>query len=573
MTNLLSKFAQQASKVARQTFVGILMPQKLHQVIFNISITSGPTTGRVSFSTVFDGVAFVTLYQDGVQIRGAFVLPFAPSNYSVSFTDLPQDTSLGVQIAITDPRPPGQQLPGGIVIHTSVMDTGLRTASVTLRSLKELQGEAEITFITRLYDFDGTAGNAISAQLQYGRGHMDPDGNAIGDPFGPPLFFEEAPDAIAIYTQADIQTSGLFGFGEGIGILGFNLGDAFPNDAPNHTVADSDSYTAAQTIVTLPNDEGPYSIPFDYTSGLFDYMFEVKGHIDGTVSPINHVGLRAITLNPGQLKNATALAASPRATVVAGAVLLSFHLMVDGSVARLRAGARTQTDLERLGDVTAERLVAAGRPDGEADLLALRRDASLLHARAGKAGAVAWRELRMKLAAEPAVARAPDGALHVFGIEADSTLVHAAIVADTSRTPRWDRFDQGFAGHLSCACNGTGEAHLLVRRGADVVHARLALAGGKINSPSFETMPAPFAGPVVVGATDDGGFAALGCDDHHIFWLKIWDGRSWQPAGSKWERIGTIDDLFPPKKAKGAPGAKQKLASREPSRRRASNRR
>jgi hypothetical protein len=108
-----------------QVLLGVLMPQKLHQAIFNVTISSTPTKGSVSFSTVFDGVAFVTLYQNGTQIRGAFALPFAPSNYAVSFTGLPQDTELGLQIAVTDPRPPSQQLPGGIVLYSGILETGL----------------------------------------------------------------------------------------------------------------------------------------------------------------------------------------------------------------------------------------------------------------------------------------------------------------------------------------------------------------------------------------------------------------------------------------------------------------
>lgn len=67
-------------------------------------------------------------------------------------------------------------------------------------------------------------------------------------------------------------------------------------------------------------------------------------------------------------------------------------------------------------------------------------------------------------------------------------------------------------------------------------------------------MEAPFAGPAMVAVTEDGGFAALGWDERQIFWLKTWEGRSAQPEGSRWQRIGTFDDLFP--------AAKQKRSSR-----------
>jgi hypothetical protein len=166
----------------------VLAPQKVHQAIFNIIVTAIPTKARISFSTVLDGVAFVTLslFETGSQIAGAFALPFAPNNYATSFTGLPQNTKLEFRIDLTDPRPPGEQIPGGIVSATGIVETGNRTASVHLQSLKEIQGEATITFVTtRLYDFDGVAGDAISAILQYGSADMDPAGNPIPDPFGP----------------------------------------------------------------------------------------------------------------------------------------------------------------------------------------------------------------------------------------------------------------------------------------------------------------------------------------------------------------------------------------------------
>jgi hypothetical protein len=340
----------------------VLAPQKVHQAIFNIVVTTTPTKARISFSTVLDGVAFVTLslFETGGQIAGAFVQPFAPSNYSTSFTGLPQNTKLEFRIDVTDPRPPGEQLPGGIVSTHSFMDTGNRTASVHLHSLKEIQGEADITFVTRLYDFDGVEGDAISAILQYGRGHMDPAGNPILDPFGPPLFFSEAPDEIAIYTLADVQTPNVF---PGLGFSGLNLPDKFPNDAPNHQIGDGYNDTTAQTIVSLPDAEGPFQRQFSYMSGLFDYVFVVEGFIEGEVTPITATAQQAssggshrrLSLSPKDLSISVALPASPIAIVSCGDALRTFQLMVDGGVARLRAGARRQTDLERLSEISSPR--------------------------------------------------------------------------------------------------------------------------------------------------------------------------------------------------------------------------
>jgi hypothetical protein len=48
----------------------------------------------------------------------------------------------------------------------------------------------------------------------------------------------------------------------------------------------------------------------------------------------------------------------------------------------------------------------------------------------------------------------------------------------------------------------------------------------------------------MIGTTEDGRFAALGCDERGIFWLKLWDGRRWQPDGKRWEKIGTLDDVL-----------------------------
>jgi hypothetical protein len=526
-----------------QVIQSVLAPQKIHQAIFAISIATTPTKAQIRFSTVFDGVAFVTLFQNGGQIAGAFAFQLAPSNYAVSFTGLPQNTELGLRIDVTDPRPQGEQLPGGIVSYSSLVETGLRTASVRLRNLREIQGEAEMTFVTRLYDWDGVEGDQISAQLQYGRGHMDPAGNPIGDPFGPALLFPQAPDAIAIYTLAQAYTAGL---SWGLGVMGMKLPDTFPNDAPRHVVGDGSDETAAQTIVALPDAEGPYHVPFSYASGLFDYMFEVHGWIDGDVTAIIADARQFMMLPPQEFGVSVALPASPRATVACGDVLRSFQLTVDGGIARLRDGARRQTDLERLGDLVAARLVAAGRTDGAADLLALAPDWSLHHARAGKKGPVAWRRLGIKLAAEPAVVRAPGGGLHVFGVEAGGALAHA-MIPDKAVAPQWERRWDGLAPRVSCACGGSGEAHLFARRKGALVRADFELGDGPLKLPRYETISAPFAGPATVGAVGDGRVAVIGCDDRRVFWIQTRNGRRWE---KNWRRVGTIDALFPKPKAK-----------------------
>src|SRR5262249_52721730 len=221
--------------VAADVTVGLLHAGKVYQVIFNVNVRTTPPSARISFEPMLDAVGFVTLYQDGVQIRGAFV---TPGHYGVTFTDLPQNTEFAYQIDVLDPRPKAEQHPGGIVRFSGILETGLRTASVRFSRLKELQGECEATFFTRLYDWDGTSGPAISPILQYGRGHMDPEGSPIGDPFGPPTLLARAPDNLAIYTEAAAQTSGDFiefvtDPGGGIHVIGIGSLDEFPNDAPD----------------------------------------------------------------------------------------------------------------------------------------------------------------------------------------------------------------------------------------------------------------------------------------------------------------------------------------------------
>lgn len=109
--------------LAREVFSGVLAPQKVYQVIFNVQVSTTPTTARITFVPMLDAAAFVTLYQDGVQIRGWWAVPYAPSHYGVTFTDLPQNTTLGFTIAVMDPRPAGAQLPRGIVTYTGILNT------------------------------------------------------------------------------------------------------------------------------------------------------------------------------------------------------------------------------------------------------------------------------------------------------------------------------------------------------------------------------------------------------------------------------------------------------------------
>jgi hypothetical protein len=218
--------------LATDAVTGSLHAGRVYQVIFNVNVRTTPTSARIRFEPMLDAVGFVTLYQDGVQIRGAFA---TPGQYRVTFTDLPQNTEFAYQIDVLDPRPKKEQHPGGIVRFSGILKTGLRTASVRFSRLKELQGECEATFFTRLYDWDGSSGGAISPILQYGRGHMDPEGSPIGDPFGPPTLLARAPDSLAIYTTAGAETSSSFvqfvtDPGGGIHVIGIGSLDEFPND-------------------------------------------------------------------------------------------------------------------------------------------------------------------------------------------------------------------------------------------------------------------------------------------------------------------------------------------------------
>ncbi len=55
----------------------VLAPQKVHQAIFNIVVTTTPTKAQIRFSTVLDGVAFVTvsLLETGDQSPGLSPFP------------------------------------------------------------------------------------------------------------------------------------------------------------------------------------------------------------------------------------------------------------------------------------------------------------------------------------------------------------------------------------------------------------------------------------------------------------------------------------------------------------------
>jgi hypothetical protein len=146
-----------------------------------------------------------------------------------------------------------------------------------------------------------------------------------------------------------------------------------------------------------------------------------------------------------------------------------------------------------------------------------------------------------------------------------TALVHAAGVG-TVRSPRWDRWEQGLSGPVSCAANRRGETHVFARRDGRILHARLALRQGKsAPRPRFAVIAAPFSEPAMISTTQDGRFAALGCDERGIFWLKLWDGRRWQPEGKRWEKIGTLDDVLTPRNSRRAaieearPGAARRI--------------
>lgn len=531
------------ARVAQEIFGRASMANKYHQVIFNVQFSTTPTRARITFVPLYEGVAWVDLYnKDGRRIRGGPGVPYAPGHYGATFEDLPQNSTFRFRILVTDPRPQNEQLPpGGVAIFEGMLQTGRRTAMVHINALKELQGEGEITYLTKLYRWDGRFGRAISDQLQYGRAHMDPEGSPIGSPFGPPLFFNEAPDAIAFYTLAVVDTSSFWSILKGgLGIAGTKLPDQFPNDAPGRRVYENAIHTTAQRIVELPSNEGPFSIPFAYMSGISDYVFEVRGRIEGDVSKFRHFNLHSFRLRPADMDIATAVKHSPRASVVAGDASLDFHLTPAGDVLRLRADGGKAVDFEQIGTIQADRLVAAGRRNGDADLIALRKDGVMLYARAAGEGAVSWREIAAELVGPPAVARAPDGALHVFALNRDGMLLHARPSDDGTGPIRWTELGQGFSGHVTCAADDRGDAQLIAGHGSTTVHARIALEADEIAPPRWIPLEGPCVGPLMLAATQERRFAALGCDEAQVFWMATMAGGE---VGG-WSRIGTIEDLL-----------------------------
>ena len=119
--------------LGQDALLGVLAPGKLYQVIFNVWITTTPTSVRITYVPMLDAFGFVTLFQDDIQIRGLGATSYAPGYYGVTFTDLPQNTLFTFRIDVVDPRPKGAQLPGGIVHLDGIAKTGFRTATVHLR--------------------------------------------------------------------------------------------------------------------------------------------------------------------------------------------------------------------------------------------------------------------------------------------------------------------------------------------------------------------------------------------------------------------------------------------------------
>lgn len=518
-----------------------LLPTKLPQAIWNVQVHAGPTRARITFVQMLDATSFIWLFKNGVQIAGAGAVPWVSGHFGVTFTDLPQNTTLEFRIDAVDPRPKPDQLPGGIVSYQGLFDTGSRTATVTLRWLKEVQGEGEITYVTKLYDWDGSSGVSIhqagaEGQLQYGRGHMDPDGSPIGDAFGPPIPLYPAPDAIAIYTYAVVDESSIWPWG-GTGFVGMKLPDTFPNDAPNHISGSGYSTMSAQTIVTLPQAEGSFDIPFELFSGPWDYAFQINGTISGSVTKFVHVKDFSLP-HSGQNKMAAAIPASPHALVAAGSETLEFHLAADGRICRPRVGRKSRNVLESIGDLKANWFIAAGRDDGQSDIVAVDPQGTVFHGLAGREGTPSWQSLDQTLATEPAALRAPDAALHLFGVDPAGTLVHTRIAGD--RHVRWDRWDDGFTGRVFCACDDKGDGWIFASRHGRVSQAQVRFGESEMNSPVWEEVRAPFKGPVLTTAVD-GAIVALGVDTEQVFWVTSWYGGRWGP---QWERVGTLQELL-----------------------------
>jgi hypothetical protein len=535
--------------------IAAVKSKKIPQMIWNVQVQTKPTTARITFTSMFNGMAWVFLFDEyNDQIGGVAALSSTSASldygyYAAEFTDLPQNTTLTFRIDVTDPRPEADQVPKGVVQYNGQFTTWLRTAQVTIVNLKEIQGEGEITYFTKLYDWDGSGGTTItqpgvSEQRQYGRAHMDPDGSPIPDPFKGPFNIEAAPDALAIYTYAVVDESGIWPW-EGIGLVGELLpDDFFPDQESPPGETDGAGVMSAYKIVDLPAILGDFDISFNYMSPVWDYVFVVNGRVTGSVT--GSMTTRDYTWQASttpELSFAVASPASPRAMVAAGKTFREFQLTPGGQIGRFSRSKKGPEQFESMGDLDAFWFAACVDGNEQVELVALARDGSVHYAKVEESKAQAWSQLGGKLSGPPEVVRLPQGSLHLFGVDDGGELVHTSLKGGGTQH-HWERLGDGFQGRVSCAFTSAGHGWLFGSRKGALVRARLTSSNNGVKHDGWEALQAPVKAPVIAIGSED-FVLAIGFDERQVVWLRRFERGSSQPEGEKtWECAGNFADLY-----------------------------
>lgn len=520
------------------------------QQLFDITITPGVDSARLTFKTTQETVPVITLtpkggtpftwvaFFGGAKTKHEYVLG--------SSTPLAQNKTHTIHISVS-----GKDAYGAPMKTTASANfkTGFRNATVILDRLKVLDdsddaGDGEITF-------SFGAGNADSGELLAkdfrDRADINDDDPAID--LNKSLDVPNAPRSLWVQINGHDSDASLWNAPwVGLGIVG--MLPHFKGEGSWFEVTQGYDYATVTSVFDLSEIISPTEFPAEIATGAFKLNFTVSARIkvDAFVPPPIKSRKPQVAF-PLPKYDLSVVGAATQAGHMSGGMGHLVALGADGAVYHRPAdlGARDE-NWTQLGEPVTGPVKALPRSDGTLALFASDdRGRPVWHLTRKDGRETRWQPLGERMFEQMSVIESPRGEIDVFGLGEDGVAYHQTIPADgRGRRNDWERVGGGVASALSAECFADGTIALFAV-GADgqVLHkqrrrGRWTPAGldwhrlGKATGPLLRVLR-PVAKKGVILAT----YSRRG-EVSHLAWPNCPDG---EPP-HRWTSMGTIESFL-----------------------------
>jgi hypothetical protein len=546
------------------------------QEIFNLTITPGVDSARLSFRTVQPTVPVITLTpKGGTPFKWAPFFGGLQTNHEFVLggdTPLAQKKVHVVEISASGKKPDGtpmKALASGNFI-TGSRDVTVIFDSIKVRNDSDLLSAGEITFTFQAGDAD--TGEVLGEQNW-------PETAISSD--DPPLAINRsivipnAPRALWVQVVGRDDDTTLWQGPSGVPVL-FPT-KSFVGEGTHEETTQFFDISWVARVIDISEITSKMSLPISLLTGDFNLAFTVIGRVlvDATIQePSTERKLPPFELKPsfnlnvpGSVKHAGHINGDFGHLVGLGADGTTYHKLLAQTGPNSRDENWTQ-----LGEPVMTPIKGLPRSDGGLDLFAFDREGGLLYQSIKNGQETRWQQLGGRFQGPVAVAEGPEGEVETFGLGEDGVVYHQAIRVDgKGKRDDWQRVGAGVSGSVSAEAFADGTVGVFaIGQNGQVLHKRRRrnqwspsgleweILGKAIGPQLLVLHPVPDKGVGLATLSNDGAV-------EYLIWPDYPEGK----PPRRWKSMGTIDAWLAalPKRVgrskQKAPPGKKKLSRKK----------